>query len=287
MRRSSSTPFVVRLATFPACRAGRHGERPDFLRRGKAGHRPGHPSSGSTDAAARAALRSLISRRAPSLRHVEQWRRSLDEGGAPSPPIDALHLLYDHEARSFSAGQPHTRPERPLGSRDRARDQQTRPKVEFAVGQDQCGPVLRLLVTRLGLEIYPGQIAAVRMVGRSHNYQTSFPTGGPQSTLHGPCVTTPARAATRQALSWITPSRFVPSAGRACHARKRRRAIIYTISACISTYNCIASVVLRPPPHQPVHHQDADARQQRRHRGDHEQLRRLPLHGDQHAGDPR
>ena len=66
-----------------------------------------------------------------------------------------------------------------------ASDQQARPEVEFPVGQDQCGPVFRLFATRLQLEIDPGQIAAVGMVGPCRDYHTSLPTGGPPSTSPG------------------------------------------------------------------------------------------------------
>ena len=74
---------------------------------------------------------SEIEYRAKHQLHIMQHhlRCGFDKSGASNAPINALDLLHHHETGCFGAGQPHTRPEGPVGPRDRARDQQARVKV--------------------------------------------------------------------------------------------------------------------------------------------------------------
>src|SRR5262249_42132500 len=81
--------------------------------------------------------------------------------------------------------QPDARAVWPISPCDRASDHQPRGLIEFLVGQHQRRTVLCLLTPCLRLEIDPGEITAAGQVRQLRHYQTSLPTGRPQSTSPG------------------------------------------------------------------------------------------------------
>src|ERR1019366_1063458 len=72
-------------------------------------------------------------------------RCDLNEGRAMHLPIDALHLLYHHEPRGVSAGQPDARPVGPVGPGNGTGNEQARGEIEFPVGENEYRPILCLL----------------------------------------------------------------------------------------------------------------------------------------------
>src|SRR5262249_22831498 len=120
------------------------------------------------------------------LHFIEDRRRhGFNEGGAACPPVDALHLLDHHEALGRRIRQSDARALWPISPCDRASDHQPRGLIEFLVGQHQRRTVLCLLTPCLRLEIDPGEITAAGQVRQLRHYQTSLPTGRPQSTSPG------------------------------------------------------------------------------------------------------
>ncbi len=98
----------------------------------------------------------------------------------PRAPVDALHVVREHDAANRSARrQRHLEwiPFRVAG--DRARNREAGTCVIDARRQDERGPAAALLVAGLRVKREPDEIPGVRDVRA--RYHSSFPTAWPQS----------------------------------------------------------------------------------------------------------